>query len=131
MSEESPRLNPPLWNVVLRRLDAPWPEPTEAPTEADLGPWRERIDAVDEAVIHLLNERAVYAARIGQIKQALGLPVYVPSREEDVLQNVLRASTGPLPPTAVRRLYERIIDETRALERGLHDHSSRPDGDAQ
>ncbi len=78
MSEDPPRSIPALWNAPLRRLDAPWPEPPAAPTEADLAPWRERIDALDEAVIHLLNERAVYAARIGQIKRALGLPVADP-----------------------------------------------------
>jgi chorismate mutase-like protein len=110
-----------LWNAPLHRLDAPWPESSDPPSEADLGPWRDRIDALDEALVHLLNERAVYAARIGQIKKTLGLPVYVPTREDDVLRNVLDANPGPLPPTSVRRLYERIIDETRSLERRLHD----------
>ena len=121
MSEDAPRSTPALWNAPLRRLDGPWPEPTDPPSEADLGPWRDRIDALDEALVHLLNERAVYAARIGQIKKKLGLPVYAPTREDDVLRNVLDANPGPLPPTAVRRLYERIIDETRSLERRLHD----------
>ncbi len=121
MSEAAPRSTPPLWNAPLRRLDAPWPESSDPPTAADLGPWRDRIDALDEALVHLLNERAVYAARIGQIKKTLGLPVYVPTREEDVLRNVIDANPGPLPATSVRRLYERIIDETRSLERRLHD----------
>src|SRR5690606_15753486 len=123
MSEGPSRSTPALWNAALRRLEAPWPEPAEPPTEADLAPWRERIDAVGEGVIPLRNQRAVYAARIGQIKRKLNLPVYVPSREEDVLTNVLNASPGPLSAAAVRRLYERIIDETRALERKLHDHA--------
>lgn len=121
MNEDAPRSTPDFWNAPLRRLDAPWPEPSDPPVAADLGPWRERIDAIDEAVIHLLNERAAYAARIGQIKRSLGLPVYVPTREEDVLRNVTDVSQGPLPATSVRRLYERIIDETRSLERRLHD----------
>ena len=121
MSEPSSPLPPSLWNAPLHRLDAPLPEPSNPPTVDDLGPWRDRIDAIDEAVIHLLNERATYAARIGQIKHSLGIPVYAPTREEDVLRNVIDASRGPLPPTAVRRLYERIIDETRSLERRLHD----------
>jgi chorismate mutase-like protein len=121
MSASSSRSTPDLWNAPLRRLDAPWPEPSDSPTVEDLGPWRDRIDALDEAVIHLLNERAAYAARIGQIKRSLELPVYVPTREEDVLRNVIDVSQGPLPASSVRRLYERIIDETRSLERRLHD----------
>ena len=121
MSETPSDSTPALWNDPLRRLDAPTPEPSDPLTMDDLGPWRDRIDAIDEAVIHLLNERATYAARIGQIKHALGIAVYAPTREEDVLRNVIDASNGPLPPTAVRRLYERIIDETRSLERRLHD----------
>lgn len=128
MSEGPARSTPPLWNAALARLDAPRPEPAASPTEADLAPWRDRIDAIDEAVILLLNERARYAAEIGRLKRVIGLPVYVPSREEQVLRNVMYASPGPLPDASVRRLFERIIDETRALERHLHDRPPAPDG---
>jgi chorismate mutase len=107
------------WEAVLARLDAPEPPEQETPSEADLAPWRARIDALDEAVLCLLNERARYAAEIGRIKRRLGLPVYVPSREGEVVRNVLACNAGPLPPDAVRRLFERIIDETRSLERRL------------
>lgn len=110
----------PSWAEALRRLGAERPAPSDPPSPDDLRPWRERIDAIDEAIIHLLNERAVYAAEIGHLKHALGIPVYAPEREEEVLANVLRANPGPLPPEAVRRLFERIIDETRTLERKLH-----------
>lgn len=82
-------------------------------------PWRERIDTLDEAILALLNERARCAAEIGHLKRRLGLPVYVPTREDEVLRNVLRCNDGPLPPEAARRLFERIIDETRSLERRL------------
>jgi len=47
----------------------------------------------------------------------LDLPVYTPSREVQVLQNVIAANRGPLNDKAVRRLFERIIDEVRGLER--------------
>jgi len=131
MSEGPDRSTPLPWNVVLDRLDAPAPDPSEAPTEADLVPWRERIDAIDEAVILLLNERARYAAEIGRIKRAIGLPVYVPTREEQVLQNVMRTNPGPLPSPSVRRLFERIIDETRSLERKLHESLPDPNDDSE
>src|SRR5690625_7711025 len=84
---------------------------------AEMEPWRRRIDEIDRTVLQLLNERAACANEIGAIKNRLGLPIYVPSREEDVLNNVSNANEGPLPREAVRRLFERIIDETRSLER--------------
>lgn len=89
----------------------------EALQEADLRPWRDRIDALDRSIVALLNERLVCAHVIGHIKKQLGLAVYAPRREDEVIQNVLGANGGPLPDEAVRRLFERVIDETRALER--------------
>ncbi|MEM8601568.1 MAG: chorismate mutase [Bacteroidota bacterium] len=105
----------------------------EPPEEVDLGalrPWRDRIDAIDTVVIYLLNQRAVCAAAIGDLKRQMGLPVYVPTREEQVLDNVMAANPGPLPDDAVRRLYERVIDETRSLERRLSERSVHGDGAA-
>lgn len=110
-------MSSPTVRAVLAEVQTPSPALPDQPTQADLQPWRERIDALDRAIIHLLNERAVCANQIGRIKKKLDMPVYVPSREEEVLQNVVAANPGPLPDEAVRRLYERIIDETRSLER--------------
>jgi chorismate mutase len=101
------------------------------PTDAEpdgLAAWRSRIDAIDRALVALLNARAACAAEIGRIKHAAGLPVYAPRREEDVLGNVVEANGGPLPPQAVRRLFERIIDETRSLEREMTERDG-DDGD--
>jgi chorismate mutase len=54
--------------------------------------------------------------QIGRLKRAQGLPVYQPDREKDVLNNAERANAGPLDDTAIRRLFERVIDEARSLE---------------
>jgi chorismate mutase len=54
---------------------------------------------------------------IGEIKGHLALPVYSPGREKEVLQHVESTSEGPLDDAAVRRLFERIIDESRRVER--------------
>lgn len=99
------------------------PVTPENPTEDDLDPWRERIDALDRAILQMLNERAVCANRIGHLKRKLGLPVYVPRREEEVLENVTHANKGPLSNEAVVRLFERVIDETRSLERHLYEQA--------
>jgi chorismate mutase len=79
--------------------------------------WRRRIDAIDEQLMRLLNSRSACAVEIGRIKRTLGLPVYSPEREALILDRVMRENPGPLDSTAVRRVFERIIDESRRLER--------------
>lgn len=107
------------WQDALARLAEDPPEHPSEPRPEDMEPWRQRIDAVDQVITALLNERARFAAEIGHLKKRMDLPVYAPEREHQVLENVLRANRGPLPEEAVRRLFERIIDETRSLERRL------------
>jgi len=103
---------------TLRQLEEALPEETGPDTSSDdLRPWRDRIDAIDRAIVHLLNERSRSANIIGHIKKQLDMSVYVPSREKDVIANATDANGGPLPDEAVRRIFERMIDETRALER--------------
>ena len=89
----------------------------EIDAEAELTRLRDAIDRVDEVLVKLLNQRAKYAVEIGEIKGLLSLPIYAPEREKQVLQQVEAASTGPLHGEAVRRLFERIIDESRRVER--------------
>ncbi len=104
---------------LINRFRSEAPDVPANPTEEDLAPWRDRIDALDRAILQMLNQRAVCANMIGQIKKKLNLPVYAPRREEEVLENVMHANEGPLADEAVRRLFERVIDETRSLERHL------------
>jgi chorismate mutase len=79
---------------------------------------RRDIDRVDEVLVRLLNERARCVCEIGRLKKDLGIEVYQPNREKDVLQHVRHIATeGPLGPDAIARLFERIIDEARRLER--------------
>ncbi|HAP34512.1 MAG TPA: chorismate mutase [Bacteroidetes bacterium] len=79
--------------------------------------WRIKIDEIDQKLVELLNERAHYADEIGKIKEQLGLEAYSPKREKEVLENILKYNKGPLKNLALRRLFERIIDESRKLER--------------
>ena len=78
---------------------------------------RRKIDLLDKLIVRLLNRRARYADEIGEIKERLGLDVYSPDREKQVFENVSNANHGPLTDEAVKRVYERIIDESRRLER--------------
>jgi chorismate mutase-like protein len=84
---------------------------------------RKDIDRVDEVLVRLLNERARCVCEIGRIKKELGVAVYQPDREKDVLNHVRGVGAeGPLGADAIARLFERIIDEARRLERRVvHD----------
>jgi chorismate mutase len=83
----------------------------------DIDDLRQRIDWIDEQLVRLLNARAECALQVGHFKKASGMPIYQPAREQEVLQNVQRLNTGPLDDGAVKRLFERVIDEARRLER--------------
>jgi chorismate mutase len=90
---------------------------TPIDAEAELKRLRDAIDRVDEVLVKLLNQRAKYAVEIGELKGHLSLPVYSPDREKEVLRHVEATSEGPLDDPAIRRLFERIIDESRRVER--------------
>ncbi len=78
---------------------------------------RKKIDALDDALVRLLNARAACALEIGRVKKRIGLAIYQPSREAEVLDHVQHLNRGPLDDGAIRRLFERVIDEARRLER--------------
>lgn len=77
---------------------------------------RAKIDAIDQQLVELLNCRTRIVEEIGQAKEAAGLPIYEPKREDDVYRNILSHNGGPLTPDALRRIYERVIDEMRSLQ---------------
>lgn len=79
--------------------------------------WRVQIDEVDLRILELLNERTRVVEEIGRIKQNAALPVYEPKREDQVYLNVTTNNPGPLPNDAVRRIFERIVDEMRGVQR--------------
>ena len=79
---------------------------------------REDIDRVDEVLVRLLNERARCVCEIGRLKKEINMQIYQPDREKQVLEHVRAiGAEGPLGPDAIARLFERIIDEARRLER--------------
>jgi chorismate mutase len=89
--------------------------------------WRRRINEIDRQLVELLNERSRCAMEIGHIKQEAGIPLYQPDREKEVIANAASNNRGPLPDTAIRRLFERILDEARSAER----HAMEPGGSSQ
>jgi chorismate mutase len=83
----------------------------------DLARYREEIDRLDLALLKILNQRTAIVENIGRIKQELDLAIYEPKREDQVFENVTSHNTGPLPHEAVKRIFERIIDEMRTVQK--------------
>jgi len=79
--------------------------------------FREEIDQLDSQLLSIFNRRAALALEIGRIKKVLDLPVYDPSREKRIFDRMKIDNTGPLDDGAIVRLFERVIDESRRLER--------------
>ena len=78
---------------------------------------REEIDRLDSKLLRIFNERANLALKIGELKKGQALPVYDPSREKKIFQRMKEENPGPLDDHAIVRLFERVIDESRRLER--------------
>jgi chorismate mutase len=83
----------------------------------DLENCRVQIDELDLRLLDLLNQRTAIVEEIGRIKQHLALAIYEPKREEQVFANVTGHNRGPLPHDAVKRIFERIIDEMRTVQK--------------
>jgi chorismate mutase/prephenate dehydratase len=88
-------------------------------TRHALGEIRREIDAIDAELIRLLNRRATASVEVARIKRGGDVSTYVPSREQEVLRNVLAANTGPLTEAHVRAVYAEIFSSSRALQRPL------------
>jgi len=82
----------------------------------EISDWRKKINSIDSQLITLLNERAKYAVEIGKIKRKAGLPILDAVREAEVLDLLQSLNKGPLPASAVRRLFQVLMEETRDME---------------
>jgi chorismate mutase len=83
----------------------------------DIADWRKKIDQLDERLVELLSERARAAVEIGRLKRDTNLPIYEPDRERIVFENVQRMNQGPLPGRDLIRIFERIMDVMRNIQK--------------
>ncbi|MBE0602104.1 MAG: chorismate mutase [Deltaproteobacteria bacterium] len=93
----------------------------------DIDELRKRIDLMDDVLLRVFNERARIALEIGHVKKGLGLPVFDPGREKRIFSRMKEDNPGPLDDGAVVRLFERVVDESRRLER-IRSQEEGPEG---
>jgi chorismate mutase-like protein len=85
--------------------------------QGKLEQFRVMIDDVDKRLVELLNERTRVVEEIGRVKREAQLPIYEPKREDQVFANIAEANLGPITTAGLRRIFERIIDEMRIVQR--------------
>jgi chorismate mutase/prephenate dehydratase len=89
---------------------------------------RARIDAVDDAILARLNERAELVAEVGRAKQAEGAAVYEPTRERRIVERLRTENPGPFPSAALAPVFREIISGTRSLEEAIRVAYLGPEG---
>ncbi len=86
---------------------------------------RKRIDLLDDVLLRIFNERARLALDIGDVKKRRGLPVFDAAREKRIFARMKDENPGPLDGGAIVRLFERVVDESRRLERIMTQEQGR------
>jgi chorismate mutase len=84
--------------------------------EVQLTQLREAIDTVDAEILRLVASRVELVLSIAKYKRVRQMPVYDPDRERSVIERLLGLAPANLDPQLVRRIFERIIDESRRVE---------------
>jgi chorismate mutase/prephenate dehydratase len=94
----------------------------------DLDDLRCRIDALDDRLLALLNERAALAAQVGAVKARENRAFFVPSREKAVVARLEAANPGPFPTASLRPVFKEVMSACRSLEQGLRVAFLGPEG---
>jgi chorismate mutase/prephenate dehydratase len=92
---------------------------TRAGTDPELEALRQRIDAVDSAILEQLNERARIVEEVGRRKRRAGAELYAAERERAIVERLERSNAGPFPSAGIGPVFREIISATRSLEGAL------------
>ncbi len=82
----------------------------------ELEEFRRAIDEIDRQILDLLGKRVRVVLQVGEFKRKRHLPIYDPERERAMIERLIQSAPQPLDAETVRRVFERLIDESRRLE---------------
>ena len=82
----------------------------------DLKDYRDQIDAIDDDLVRLFVKRMEISAKVADYKKANNMPIHVPSREREILQDVANKAGAGLDNYA-RVLYSMIFELSRSYQR--------------
>ena len=78
---------------------------------------RNEVDKADAEIVELLVRRINLSLEIGAMKESSGLSTYDANREREIDKNISEMTEDPMIMKSLKRIYERIIDESRAMQR--------------
>ena len=78
---------------------------------------RKKIDAIDEKIITLLNDRGKLALAIKKLKEEKDSEAYAPARESEIYRKIDALADGPLPKDAIKAIYREVMSASLALEK--------------
>jgi chorismate mutase / prephenate dehydratase len=88
-------------------------------TDAVVSELREQISAVDDQLVAVVNRRLDLARRIFEHKEANGIPIVDPGREEAMVARLVAENSGPLSEDGVADLVRYVLVLTKKeLRRG-------------
>jgi UPF0755 protein len=102
---------------IYKNIDGDLSSLSSKEKEEILDKLRDEIDQIDKRIVDQLNERTLFSIMIGRIKRSIGLPTYAPEREKEIAEKINSYAKEPLSKEALQRIYERIIDESRAVQK--------------
>jgi chorismate mutase/prephenate dehydratase len=102
--------------------------PSSDADAAQLAQIRQRIDAADDEILRLLNQRAGLVATVADLKSALQVPFYVPSRERQIAERLSAANPGPFPTESIRLVFQEIFSACLSLEKKVRVAYLGPEG---
>ena len=98
------------------------------PKNPEMKRMRDDIDAIDTAMLELLNKRAAIAVEIAEVKRKSKLKFHSPEREREILERLTGLNKGPFPNDALRVIFREIISASLALEEPLNIGYFGPEG---
>lgn len=77
---------------------------------------REKINFIDSEILKLLEERAEVVTQVGELKKGTNIPLYIPERESEILENI-SSKVKVIPKDSIKFVYREIISGCRVLEK--------------
>ena len=102
---------------IIKKIENELNSLSFAEREEILKKLRNEIDGIDRQIVPLLSKRTLFSVLIGRVKRSMNLPTYSPEREKEISKKISLYAEEPLSPEALLRIYERILDESRAIQR--------------
>jgi chorismate mutase len=110
-------LRPPAPDYKNTDIRLPFWDSLDLKKAMDIADWRRKIDEIDRKLVELINQRAEAARAIGRLKRNTNMPIYEPDREKIIFDNVRQLNRGPLEHQDLIRVYERLIDVMRKIQK--------------